>query len=619
MLEIFTGEKLKKFVRHEIGNQRPRDMVTDVLDFVRERDFRYIGIVSGLSMTGKTSLLCHVISRMTDEEIRHTAFMSLPNGVLWRELEDKLNKLGDAGVSYVFIDEITNAREFVRNSQELANIFSNVKRMRIVCSGSGSLALNFATNGPIALNSVTFDTTNLCYEEWRRLHEHLVPSMNCTVVDYAVHGGILGTVRRMKVKTADYDRNADDWKKGLRRPIGLNWLDDNEFYQKFFSRAIVENLQNGLMCKRIAEQFTDFDTKGLQKVDIAREKYPLLYGLYKKGELTEILQRAVADTLHRFAASLFNVNSNPEAVEQIIKNIGKTNYEYVTLLFSPELGLFRQYMNNYLGFSRNTVKKYDKAVEDEVFNYLRDMKIIEKIEVRSTIPSAGASKRVIFTIPGLKQQFCDGLANFILKAESDNPYDFVPVEDRTEVCKHIRKTFLGWMFEDVILHDCLRKAEDEEKEYNGICINVYRFENRKTEIVGDVPFGEFDMVVQAFYQDEIQYAVFEAKCTSKSKKEDEATQCQHLENEALLEAACGDGRIVYRAVLYNGTPKEREDKLGKHLGPIRYLDASEFLVQVAEHGLMQFFDTDAFAKKIRESLGDDAEPEEPETSAMPTL
>lgn len=41
-----------------IKNQLPRDMVKDILSFIYDDNFRYVGIISGLAMTGKTSMLC---------------------------------------------------------------------------------------------------------------------------------------------------------------------------------------------------------------------------------------------------------------------------------------------------------------------------------------------------------------------------------------------------------------------------------------------------------------------------------------------------------------------------------------------------------------------------------
>jgi len=98
-------------------------------------------------MTGKTNLLCHAMLKMTDKELAGTGFVIMSASDSWDVLDAGIREMQKHGVSCVLIDEITEVKSFISKSADLANVFSNLYGIRIVCSGSGSLALYFAEHG----------------------------------------------------------------------------------------------------------------------------------------------------------------------------------------------------------------------------------------------------------------------------------------------------------------------------------------------------------------------------------------------------------------------------------------------------------------------------------------
>ena len=253
-METLYGRQLRELAKKMVGKTLPRDQVDCVVDFIRNGDMRYIGVVSGLSMTGKTNLLCHVMLKMTDEEIANTGFIVVSPNDTGDSLDAEMRKMKIYGAGCILIYEITEVKNFINKAVDLANIFSNIYGIRIICSGSGSLALYFAEySSRVSMKYKFFDLTFLPFDEWHRLLQGLDSNGKYTILEYMSHGGILGTLDEMKLKRANYDFNTKNWKPDATFPFG-RWKDNKEFYDKYFGIAIVNNLQNGLICRAIADK-----------------------------------------------------------------------------------------------------------------------------------------------------------------------------------------------------------------------------------------------------------------------------------------------------------------------------------------------------------------------------
>lgn len=71
----------------------PRDLVYDLLYFLHNDNYRYIAFISGLSMTGKTTLIYHMINELNDYEKEKTALIILKRNTRWNNLINQINIL----------------------------------------------------------------------------------------------------------------------------------------------------------------------------------------------------------------------------------------------------------------------------------------------------------------------------------------------------------------------------------------------------------------------------------------------------------------------------------------------------------------------------------------------
>ena len=125
---VILGEELKK--KTDIPQKyHSRSILTDLNKYIQSNQttdivfFRNkVCALYGLQGTGKTTTMLRCIHSMTDDQFKKTAWIDITEEDTMANLYLDLNKLEDAGYEYVFIDEITKAKNFIRVSALLSDI-----------------------------------------------------------------------------------------------------------------------------------------------------------------------------------------------------------------------------------------------------------------------------------------------------------------------------------------------------------------------------------------------------------------------------------------------------------------------------------------------------------------
>jgi predicted AAA+ superfamily ATPase len=146
-----------------------RDACHEAEDFLnREGTLRTVGIVYGMRSTGKTIILRQLAGR--EAFLNESAYTTLNYGeYAIDEIYKWITNLYKAGIRYFFIDEITWADGFIDRAMEFADVWASYEGVKIILSGTDSLAFTFAKQESLHGRYVQFTTTKMSYPEYFRI------------------------------------------------------------------------------------------------------------------------------------------------------------------------------------------------------------------------------------------------------------------------------------------------------------------------------------------------------------------------------------------------------------------------------------------------------------------
>ena len=167
----------------------PRFKKKDLINFLLDNeDWGNIGIVSGLSRTGKTTLLIQTMLDLPEDILEHAAYFSINDNTIWKSITDILQVLYKEGYTYIFIDEITSCHSYIKSCKDLPNYFSKLLGMKIIISGSNSLSLYLSYYDGLLDKAYLYDTTQITFREWKTLMEYRYSDRKFEIDDYMRYG-----------------------------------------------------------------------------------------------------------------------------------------------------------------------------------------------------------------------------------------------------------------------------------------------------------------------------------------------------------------------------------------------------------------------------------------------
>ena len=215
------------------------EQLKDYLDGRTGSDGR-VCLITGLRRTGKTTLIRQAIRGMAPEKMEQTAYIKVTDSM--EKLNQDMNLLYEMGYRYVFIDEVTLMSDFIDD----AALFSDVhaaQGMRVVLTGTDSLAFVLALRQELYDRAVTISTTFIPFREHRRL-------LGIDDVDQYIRYG--GTLRA-----------------GERTPEGLSVKNatfrDGVSTREYIESAVCRNIERSLVGSKDLSQFRNL--RALQEND----------------------------------------------------------------------------------------------------------------------------------------------------------------------------------------------------------------------------------------------------------------------------------------------------------------------------------------------------------------
>lgn len=484
---VVTGGALKNMcaVAQKYGE---RDCIAPLKKYLQYGLPGKVCLIYGLRRTGKTTIIVQAMSELPADE---TAYIKIMTSDTMDQLNDDLRKMINAGIKYVFIDEVTLLGEFIDSASLFSDVYASMG-MKIVLSGTDSLGFLLSTGDELYDRAYTIHTTFIPFKEYSRL-------LGINDVDeYIRYGGTF----MMGEKNFDAEELLDE---------SISFRDD-ESTRRYIDTAIARNIQHSLANYQYGGHFMHLEE------------------LYEAGELTGAINRIIEDMNHRFLISVLTkdfVSHDLGTARQLERK--------KAMLQSRESILEKvdcKEITNRLQKILDIRNKKDMTVEitrehvEEIKSYLHLLDLIvncptEQIGVKEP------KEQIIFTQPGMRYCQAEALVHVLMKDEIFSKY---PIKERQEICEGILREVRGRMLEDIVLLET-RKRQSRKKRVFKLLFSI----------------GEIDMVI--YDEDNLTCELYEIKHTDKIVAE----QYKHLiDEEKCKEIEFNYGEIISRTVLYRG-------------------------------------------------------------------
>lgn len=477
-----------------------RDCFAQLLKSLYSKDMTRVTAVYGLRRTGKTTMLYQAMAEMPKEMQAKTVYIKLKPENDMAQLNRDLYRLKDAGYQYIFIDEVTLAKDFIDGASLFSDVFTAMG-MHFVLSGTDSLGLWFARDNELYDRVRMIHTTVIPYREYNRL-------LGIDSIDEYIRYG--GTLRAGEIDFDDDELNVED----------ASFRDD-ESTRRYVDTAIAKNIQHSLACFEYGKYFGH------------------LQELYSANELTGAINRIVEDMNHSFVVQVLTDPFESHDLGVSARNLRKEKdpQKRTDILDRVDREQIVAGLKRILEI-RNKEEQSVGITESHVAQikmYLKALDLISFYEIEPATSGIDREKRVIFTQPGMRYCQAQALVHELMK---DSTFGELSQSEKRYVSDRILEEVRGRMLEDIVLFETSRALPKKQYE-----VFKLRFAS-----------GEYDMVIWDSEQN--RCALYEIKHSAVYAE----PQARHLRDEEKLNIAeYKFGNIVGRYVLYSGETLNTED------------------------------------------------------------
>ena len=315
---------------------------------------------------------------------------------IYKITEDLLKQ----GKKFIFYDEITALQEFPIVAEYISEI-AEKNPIKIILSGTNSLAFWLASNDVLYERCTFFSTTYMPYSEWQYLADS--SQKQCTFDRYIQEGGVF---KKLSLQTARVPKVAQ-----------TSLLDEYEY------TAIARNIQNSLF------------------MNWHEPKYDLLEELYYNDKLTHAIMHVVHNESHTFLSNILSYAMKKYDLSSalgLLSNKENINFDAAYTILAKKLGMFPSHI----------VPKLDDTQVELLSLYLKD------IDFYSTIPqyiikndTIQKSNENIISQPGIRYAQIEAVIDTILNQVSMN------VDEQKSFKNAVYSRLVGTYFEEYIRFD----------------------------------------------------------------------------------------------------------------------------------------------------------------------
>ena len=428
--KVSISSSLQRFVK-PVANLRRRDGYGKLENYLYRDSDGKVFILCGLRRTGKTTLIRQAIAAMEPAVFERTAFIQITPGDDLGDINSDLKWLEANDYKYVFLDEVTFAKDFIEGAALFSDIYA-ASGMKVVLSGTDSLGFLFSESEELYDRCIMLHTTLIPYREYERV-------LGIEGIDnYIRYGGTmsLGGKHYNETSTFVSKRSTDE----------------------YVDSAIARNIQHSLEFYQYGGHFRH------------------LLDLYDKGELTSAINRVVEDINHRFTIEVLTRDFVSNDLGISAKNLRKDRTRPTKVLDQIDKEAFTEGLRKALDIinkSEQTVAITD-AHRTEIKEYLDLLDLTVDIPTEFLPVSNKTMTRTVVSQPGLRYAQAEA---FIRQLLLDEQFQNISAVDRGWIAERILEEIRGRMMEDIVLLETRMARPDK---------HVFRLQ---------FTIGEFDMVV----------------------------------------------------------------------------------------------------------------------------
>lgn len=179
--DVYTGNTLKDFIQStNVANLQCRDFVDITVSYCKSNINRVLAI-SGLRGTGKTTGVLQTISKLNKYNECVYICINEQSNMNCNSLRELIDCQA-INAEYIFIDEITRVKDFIKCSGFLCDYYCNNGK-KVVISGTDSLALAESSGAGLYHRMINRNVTFMSFEEAKR-------TMKYKFEDYMLKGGL---------------------------------------------------------------------------------------------------------------------------------------------------------------------------------------------------------------------------------------------------------------------------------------------------------------------------------------------------------------------------------------------------------------------------------------------
>ncbi|MBE6262883.1 MAG: hypothetical protein E7104_02785 [Prevotella sp.] len=511
-----------------IKNLNKRLCFDDAKNFLNESQGKSGRIVAlyGLRRTGKTILMSQLALEYGINYIHQVT----PNDTM-DDVYNTIIKEKEKGSNIIFIDEITDAEDFIEDSSLLPNKFAR-EGIDIVITGTDSLGIFLASRERLLDRLLTIKTTYIPYAE----HSLVLKTTN--IDEYIKFGGLM--------------------RQGITEEEAIT---DYISARRYLDSAVVGNI-----------------IKSLKKAPSIPNYREILK--YSQDDLEKIIHKAVEIYSGVFDFEIFNKAIKNTSLSIAMRTFNESNHKDDTVSLDR---YSKNAINDTLKKELNLIEGLEREATDllviQLETTLRELNFLSEVnvdifDVRAEKNPFNNSdvfhyndKEYYIIQPAIKYNHLAKATEILRNNELLQQF---PAKMREESIGKLREYILGLMKESIVQYDTSKSLQSD---LYYVCKPKY--ENMLAE---KNQFGEFDMLIYSVETN--TYFGFEIKHTSNPYQLYDENgnyldgQDKHLVNNELIEAfnsQFGECEGVF--VLYNGEA---------FVAPNRtiYLNTSDFLLSI---------------------------------------
>lgn len=491
--------------------RRAFETASEFIDRSNGRSKRVL-MLYGLRRTGKTVLM----EQLANEYGIPCIYEVEPNDTM-KDIKAVLNKEKEKGTRMVFLDEVTNARDFIMYSAALADYYA-ATGMDVVIAGTDSFGLNLAVENEL------FDRTKKIGMSHVSFAEHCEVLRVNDLYEYIKYGGLM--------------REGMDAEAVVEDPVSA---------RRYLDRAVADNIAKSLAKAPVSPDYDELRNYTQRDLRFAVNTMVHIYnGAFDANMLNCPRLRAMIDSP---IADFLKRNSTSADERERLNEVDRASLA----------NEFRDILNLNDRLSRPATAEMVLQMRDAML----EMGVLMPIETyifrnETELPQ----KRMQYYVlqPAIKYYQLQEAAKLLWESGYTGG---LLSEDKEKLVKQLENDIYGRVSENIVYFDT---KEALDQEVYRVCKPIFRMENG----------GEYDLLIQN--KENQTYYAFEIKHSTQpvilldEKGEYKGGQDKNLVNQSFKEAADGFfGKQMVHCVLYNGEPLYAEPTGTFFLNMVDYL------------------------------------------------